>query len=69
MQLQADHLEVGAPVQKSKYHQTVCKTQTVDRAASSSDTLIDSAVTVYQFHIEYKKWRQRTPLFGIQHPL
>jgi len=39
--------------------QIVCKTQTVNLVGFSNDTL-DSAVTVYQIHIDYEEecWQQ-----------
>jgi len=39
------------------------KKQTVDPAAFSSDTLVDSAVTVYPIRIDYEEqWRQHTTM-------
>jgi len=35
-----------------KQHQIVCKKQPGDPGASNSDTVVDSAVTVYPIHID-----------------
>ena len=46
-----------------KQYQTVRKKRTVDPAASKSDTLINSAVTVYPVHIDYEEeWWKHKPL-------
>jgi len=44
-------------------YQIVCKKQAIDLAASNSDALVDSTVTVYPMHIYYEEARwQHTPL-------
>ena len=48
---------------RCKQYQIVCNEQTVNPAASNSDTLVDSAVTVYLIYIDYEEdRRQRKPL-------
>jgi len=56
------------PCWRCKHYQIVRKKQTVNLAASNSDTIVDSAVTAYRIHIEYVEegW-QHKPL-SYQHP-
>jgi len=52
-----------APFRGCRQHQMVRKKQKVDPAAPNSDTLADSAVTVYPIHTDFEKeWWQHTPL-------
>jgi len=41
-------------LRRCKQHQIAREKQTVDPAATSSDTLIDSTVTVYPIRMDYK---------------
>jgi len=53
-QLKTDQVHVEGPVHRVEACQFVCKKQTNEPATSSSDTLVDSAVTVHRIHIDYE---------------
>jgi len=42
-------------LRRCQQHQIVPKKQTVHPAASSSDTIVDSALTVYPIHTDYEE--------------
>jgi len=53
LQVKPGQVHAEEPFRGCKQYQIVRIKQTVDHAASNSDTLVDWAVTVYPIHIGY----------------
>jgi len=53
------------PLRRCYQHQIASKNQTVDPAASSSDTPVDSIVTIYPINTDYERALQANTLVGV----
>jgi len=69
MQLQTNQMDVGDPVHRMQAVTNHPKKETLHSAASNSDTLIHSIVTIIPIHINYEEERCQHTIVGVHVPI